>query len=202
MEDNQERVHSGFEMEVNAPYSLNYLIYVQNIYLNSKNQERDTPLFPYVDSSKWGILDDEFEQTYKEVWVETLNNNYNSGKYDHNGILNFDKALFQKLFENNGTGFFGYSESVKSFLAWWDGIYGKIAIEGVFDDDRMNKIYRELSESINADKRLKIDLIYDRPVLTGQSESSWYAVLPIEDIFRYKQRPEVISNLLKCCEVN
>lgn len=202
MEDNQERVHSGFEMEVNAPYSLNYLIYVQNIYLNSKNQDRETPLFPYVDSSTWGILDDEFEQTYKEVWVETLNNNYSSGKYDHNGILNFDKALFEKLFENNGTGFFGYSESVKSFLAWWDGIYGKIAIEGVFDDDRMNKIYRELSETINADKRLKIDLIYDRPVLTGQSESSWYAVLPIEDVFRYKQRPEVISNLLKCCEVN
>lgn len=202
MEDNQEQVHSGFEMEVNAPYSLNYLIYVQNIYLNSKNQDRETPLFPYVDSSKWGILYDEFEQTYKEVWVETLNNNYISGKYDHNGILDFDKALFQRLFENNGTGFFGYSESVKSFLAWWDGIYGKIAIEGVFDDDRMNKIYRELSESINAHKRLKIDLIYDRPVLAGQSESSWYAVLPIEDVFRYKQRSEVISNLLKCCEVS
>lgn len=141
MEDNQEQVHSGFEMEVNAPYSLNYLIYVQNIYLNSKNQDRETPLFPYVDSSKWGILDDEFEQTYKEVWEETLNNNFNSGKYDHNGILDFDKVLFQKLFKNNGTGFFGYSESVKSFLAWWDGIYGKIAIEGVFDENRMNKIY-------------------------------------------------------------
>ncbi|MCA1057548.1 hypothetical protein LCL96_01285 [Rossellomorea aquimaris] len=65
MEDNQERVHSGFEIEVNAPYLLNYLIYVQNIYLNSKNQDRETPLFPYVDSSKWGILDSQFEQTYK-----------------------------------------------------------------------------------------------------------------------------------------
>jgi hypothetical protein len=202
MDDNQERVHSGFEIEVNAPYSLNYLIYVQNIYLNSKNQDSGTPLFPYLDSSTWGILDGEFEQTYKEVWEETLNNNYNSGMYDHNGILDFDKALFQKLFENNEIGVFGYLESVKSFLAWWDGIYGRIAIEGVFDDDRMNKVYRELSESINVDKRLKIDLIYDRPFLTGQSESSWYAVLPIEDVFRYKQRPEVISTLLKCCKVN
>lgn len=204
MKDNQERVQSGFEIEVNAPYSLNYLIYVQNIFLNSRNQDRETPLFPYVDSSKWGILDGEFEQTYKEVWEETLNNNYLSGMYDHNGILDFDKALFQKLFENNETGVFGYLESVKSFLAWWDGIYGKIAIEGIFDEDRMNKIYKELSKSINADKRLKIDLIYDRPILTGQSESSWYAILTIQDVFafRYKQRPEVISNLLKCCEVN
>jgi hypothetical protein len=201
MDDNQGRVHSGFEIEVNAPYSLNYLIFVQNIYLNSKNQDRDTPLFPYLDSSKWGIIDGEFKQTYKEVWEETLNNNNNSGMYDHNGILDFDKALFQKMFEDNETGFFGYSESVKSFLAWWNGIYGKIAIEGVFDDDRMNKIYRELSDTINANKRLKIDLIYDRPFLTGQSENSWYAVLPIEDVFRYKHRTEVISNLVKCCEV-
>jgi hypothetical protein len=105
------------------------------------------------------------------------------------------------LFKYSETDAFGYTESVKSFLAWWKGIYGKIAIEGVFDDDRMTKIYRGLSGSINVNKRLKIDLIYDRLLLTGQSESFWYAVLPIEDIFMYKKRPEVISNLLKCCEV-
>ncbi|WP_226670758.1 group-specific protein [Metabacillus litoralis] len=204
MEDNQEEVNSGFEIEVNAPYSLNYLIYVQNIFLNSRNQDRETPLFPYVDSSKWGLLNGEFEQTYREVWEETLNNNYLSGMYVHNGILDFDKALFQKLFENNEIGVFGYLESVKSFLAWWDGIYGKIAIEGIFDEDRMNKIYKELSKSINADKRLKIGLIYDRPILTGQSESSWYAILTIQDVFafRYKKRPELISKLLNCCKVN
>ena len=38
MEDIQEGILSGFEMEVNTPCSLNYLIYVQNIYLNSINQ--------------------------------------------------------------------------------------------------------------------------------------------------------------------
>ncbi|MDQ0229227.1 group-specific protein [Metabacillus malikii] len=203
MKDNHEKVHSGFEIEINAPYSLNYLIYVQNIFLNSRNQDRKIPLFPYVDSSKWGILDGEFEQTFKEVWEETFNNNLN-GMYDHNGILDSDKALFQKLFENNETGVFGYLESVKSYLAWWDGIYGQIAIEGIFDEDRMNKIYKELSKSINSDKRLKIDLIYDRPILIGQSVGSWYAILTIQDVFtfRYEQRPEVISKLLKCCGVN
>ncbi|WP_078544842.1 hypothetical protein [Litchfieldia alkalitelluris] len=117
------------------------------------------------------------------------------------GIFDIDKSLYQKLFKHDETGEFGYVESVKSFLAWWQGIYGKIAIEGVFDDDRMNKIYRELSKSITIDKRLKIDLIYDRLCLTGLSERSWYAVLPIEDVFMYKQKPEVVSSLLKCCGV-
>ena len=53
-------------------------------------------------------------------------------------------------------------------------------------------------------KSCEIDLIYDKPILTGQSESSWYAILTIQDVFafRYKQRPELLSKLLKCCEVN
>jgi hypothetical protein len=148
----------------------------------------------------WGILDRDFKKNFTEVWKEAVNKNSQSGLYDHNGILDFDKALFQKLFENNETGVFGYSESVKSFLAWWDGIYGKIAIERVFDDDKMSKFYKELSTFLNVNKRLKIDLIYDRQFLNGTSVSSWYALLPIEDIFIKKKRPEIISNLLKCCE--
>lgn len=200
MEDIQERIHSGFEMEVNAPYSLNYLIFVQNIYLNSKNKGKEKPLFPYTDSSMWGILNEDFKKNFSEVWKEAVNKNSQSRLYDHNGILDLNKSLFQKLFENTEKGVFGYSESVKSFLAWWDGIYGKIAIEGVFDDDRMSKFYRELSTSLNVNKRLKIDLIYDKQFFNGQSESSWYAVLPIEDIFNQRKRPEIISNLLRCCE--
>ncbi|WP_078544841.1 hypothetical protein [Litchfieldia alkalitelluris] len=83
MENVQEAKQSGFEMGVNAPYSLNYLIYVQNIFLNSRNQDSKNPLFPYVDSSNWGILEEEYEKTYKEVWKEALNKNYDSETYDH-----------------------------------------------------------------------------------------------------------------------
>lgn len=112
-----------------------------------------------------------------------MNKNFQSCLYDHNGIFEFNKELYQKLFENNETGVFGYSESVKSFFAWWGGVYGKVAIESVFDDNKMNKVYRELSTSLNVKKRLKIDLIYNRLLLTENIENSWYAVLHIEDIF-------------------
>jgi hypothetical protein len=200
MPDFTEEYNSGFELEVNAPCSLNYLITIQNIYLNSKNKDEESPLFPYVDSSNWGILEEEFEETFSEVWQEAVDKNSDNPMYDHNGVFHFDKELYQKLFKNNQSGSFGYSESVKFFLAWWNGLYGKIAIEGVFDYDRMEKIYKELSASIESDRRLRIHLIYDKPVLTGKSERSWYAVVPIEDVFISKKRPELLSNLLKCCK--
>ncbi|EIT85521.1 group-specific protein [Fictibacillus macauensis ZFHKF-1] len=199
---NQDRVHSSFEIGVNAPFSLNYLIYMQNIVLNSRSED-ENPLFPYLDRSKWGILDDGFEQIFQEVWEVVVHHNFCNDQYDHYGILDSDKALFQRLFEDNEKGVFGYSESVTSFLAWWNGIYGRIAIEGIFDADGMNTVYKELSKSIKVDKRLKIDLIYDREIFTKQIENSWYAILTIQDVFafRYNQKPELIPGLLKCCEV-
>jgi hypothetical protein len=207
MNDIQEVDSNPFEIEVNTPYSLNYLVFVQNIFLNSNDKNSRNPFFPYVDSSKWGILqNEEFEKTFKEIWNEVISKNRTNRLYDHNGILDFEKTSFKQLFEDNESGEFGYSESVKSFLAWWDGIYGKIAIGKVFDDDSMNKIYWKLTHSIKPtndltiNRRLKIDLVYDKLRLVGSTASSWYLVLPIEDIFKSKSRPEVISKLLKCCE--
>lgn len=202
MEDIQEEsVHRGFEMEVNAPFSLNYLIYVQNIYINSEKQNRENPLFPYVDSSTWGLIEDEFKDIFTEVWNEAVNKNGQSGLYDHNGILDLDEQLYQKLFKDNETGLFGYSESVKSFVTWWSGIYGKVSIESVFDENRLNEVYKELSKSLIVSKRLRIDLIYDNPVLTENTSSSWYAILPIEDIFNPRKKADVISKLINCCEI-
>ncbi len=90
-------------------------------------------------------------------------------------------------------------------MSWWGGIYGEIAIQKVFDEEDMNKIYWELSKSIKPtndatiNRRLKIDLVYDKQLLGGTTASPWYLVLPIEDIFT--NRP-VVPNLLKCCEVS
>lgn len=200
MQNHKEQLHTGFEMEVNAPYSLNYLLMIQNIYLNSKNTEAERPLFPYVNASRWGILDEQFVETFTEIWKVAVDKNSENHMYDHSGVFDRDKELYQKLFFKNEAGAFGYLESVKFFLAWWSGIHGKIAIEAVFDHDRMDKVYKGLSESIKINKRLRIHLIYDKSVLTGRSEHSWYEVVSIEDIFLLKKRPELLSNLINCCK--
>ncbi|USK32559.1 hypothetical protein LIT25_18430 [Bacillus sp. F19] len=55
-----------FEMETNAPYSLNYLIFVQNIFRNNNKENNQKPSFPYLDSSQWGLLQEEdFIATFK-----------------------------------------------------------------------------------------------------------------------------------------
>ncbi|USK32558.1 hypothetical protein LIT25_18425 [Bacillus sp. F19] len=147
-------------------------------------------------------------QRLSEIWNKVVRSNAASGLYDHNGILEYEKALFQRLFQTNKNRNFGFNESVKSFLSWWDGVYGKTAIESVFDDERMNKIYTDMAKSIQASKdvtinrRLKINLVYDRPLLGGETAASWYSVLPIEDIYIRSNRQEVLSHLLKSCHIH
>lgn len=200
MPASQEEYRSGFEMEVNAPYSLNYLIAIQNIYLNSKNKDSERPLFPYIDRSTWGFVEDGFEETFAEVWEAAVEKNSHDHMYDHNGVLQFDKKLYQKLFVDNESGSFGFSESVKFFSAWWDGFHGKIAIEAVFDHDKMEKVYNELAASVKIDKRLRVHLVYDKPVLVGRSERPWYEVAAIEEVFIPNKHPELLSKLLKSCQ--
>jgi hypothetical protein len=189
-----------FELEVNAPYSLNFLIFLQNIFLNQTGHRNGRLLFPYLDSSQWGILDHEnFNRAFKEVWKEIIQRNLDR-RFDHNGILEEQKLLFLKLFERQAN--YGYIESSKAFYAWWDGIAGKIAVERVFDDDSMNKIYLELASSVETSfehNRLAIDLVYDRPVLSEPCNAPWYQVLPIEDIFLKNRRREVTERMRLAC---
>ncbi|MEK5038500.1 group-specific protein [Sporosarcina sp. FSL K6-3457] len=204
MHDINEMENNSFIMEVNAPYSLNYLVFMQNIFENSKNSDGIRPLFPYVDSSRWGLLQNEnFTNTFREIWNEVIGKNKRLD--DHSSMLENENTLYQRLFENNENGRFGYSESIKLFLSWWDGIYGNIAIQKVFDDESMNKIYWELSKliepttDITITRRLKIDLVYDQQLLKGKMADSWYVVVPIEDIFVLK--PQLVPSLLKSCEI-
>jgi hypothetical protein len=189
-----------FELEVNAPYSLNYLIFLQNVFLNQTGHRNGQLLFPYLDSSQWRLLHQEnFNRAFKEVWEEIIQRNLDR-KFDHNGILEEQKLLFLKLFEGQAN--HGYIESSKAFHAWWDGIAGKIAVERVFDDDSMNKIYLGLASSVETStehNRLAIDLVYDRPVLSEHCKAPWYMVLPIEDIFLKSRRREVTERMRLAC---
>ncbi|BCB03952.1 hypothetical protein [Bacillus sp. KH172YL63] len=77
--------------------------------------------------------------------------------------------LYLQLFEDSDKGRNGFAESVKSFLACWNSMCGKIAVESVFDHERMNSIYKELSTSIKENKRLRAALIYDAQTIAETS---------------------------------
>lgn len=186
-----------------APHALNYLVFMQNIFENSRNIDNQRPLFPYVDSSKWGLLQgEEFKMTFRDVWDEAVNENMQNCLYDHNGILELETKFYQRLFEDNDNGRFGFAESVKLFLSWWGGLYGQMAVERVCDNHIQN-IYWKLSESIKPiddmtiNRQLILNIVYEKPLYGGMMSSPWYSVLHIEDVFINWR--ELVAKLLDCC---
>lgn len=189
----------SFEMEVNAPYSLNYLIFMQNIYLNQFRESGNRPLFPYIDHSKWGIIGpSQFRESFRKVWYEEVRKSTEDWRFGHKKIFCSEKDYFPTLYETNKKGEDGFQESILAFSAWWDSIAGKIAIEKVFDDENMQKLYLELSSAARTTEthnRLKIDLIFDKIRLSDFTCAPWYSVVSIEDIFLKDRRTELIKNL-------
>ncbi|MFC9540038.1 group-specific protein [Lysinibacillus sp. NPDC056959] len=140
-----------------------------------------------------------FNIKFKEIWNEVIYINVQNQYYDSNGVLENDGSLYRQLFDRNVNGEFGFSESVKLFLSWWNGFYGKIAIERLFESEGGQEIYNELSKSLILynlnNSQFKINIIYDKQQLFSTTSSLSYAVLPIQELFL--NRTEIVSNLLE-----
>jgi hypothetical protein len=191
--------NNQLNLETTAPYSLNYLIFIQNLFLNNNNNQQQS-LFPDFNSSDWGILPEgEFDIEFKKIWNEVIYKNVQNQYYDNNGVLENDSSFYRQLFDRNVNGEFGFSESVKLFLSWWNGFYGKIAIEGLFESGGGHEIYNELSKSLKLynlnNSQFKINIIYDKQRLFSTTYSLSYAVLPIQELFLNKT--EIVPNLLE-----
>ncbi|EFI68642.1 group-specific protein [Lysinibacillus sp. HST-98] len=191
--------NNQLNLEVTAPYSLNYLIFIQNLFLNNSSNNNPQSPFPNFNSSGWGILPQEkFNIKFKEIWNEVINNTVQNQYYDSNGVLENESTFYRQLFDRNENGEFGFSESVKLFLSWWNGFHGKIAIEKLFESVGGQVIYNELSQSqilydLNI-KQFKINIIYDKQRLFPTTSSLSFAVLPIQELFL--NSTDIVSNLL------
>lgn len=81
-------------MKIEATFSLNFLVYLQNIYLN-QNLKKDHLKFPYT-SSNYEFPND-FEKRYEGLWIEMSTRIY---KLPVNDLLKKDKNLFYKSLFN------------------------------------------------------------------------------------------------------
>jgi hypothetical protein len=184
-------------MRTEAPYALNFLIYIQNIYLN-QNRIVDDLRFPYYPSKV--AFKEEFELAFKSLWDKVSQ----QISADHsNGVKIFyeEKDLFyQSLFVNNSDSLNDFNEIYKSFKVWWDSIAGQFAVERAVDE-KGEKLYLELGnlltkQGIKPQKELNISLVYDECLLVSLEVSSYFAVLPIKHILvNYK---ETVPKLSEC----
>ena len=189
-------VESLLEMETDTSFTLNFLIYIQNIYLN-QNRNEDDLRFPYLSTTM--VFKENFEIKYKELWNEVSQKIFSSD--NDLKIFYEDKDLFyQKLFENSTDNLKSFNEVYKAFQVWWGSFAGRFSMERSIGETG-HTLYVDLTNWLmqrgkTPQKRLHISLIYDECVLADIPVSSYLAVSTIRDFFiNYK---ELVSRIREC----
>jgi hypothetical protein len=187
------------EMETDASFALNFLIYIQNIFLN-QDQKNENLRFPYLPTNV--LFRDDFEIKYKELWDEVSQRIANDNK---KGAIPYheDRELYyERLFVIDEASSKVFNEIYKTFNVWWNSFAGHISVERSIDE-MGQQLYTELAnilihKGIKPKRRLNISLIYDQCFLADTHTSSYFAVIPIRDFFaKYN---ELVSKLEKCMD--
>ncbi|WP_042148281.1 hypothetical protein [Paucisalibacillus sp. EB02] len=186
-------------MRIDTPYVLNYLIYLQNIYLNQKQREEQLK-FPYF--SEMIMFNANFEMQFKELWDDVLNRiSRDEGNSIDIKIFHEESYLFyKKLLIHNSDSLKIYNEIYKGFRVWWSSLAGSFSVERSIDDPS-NHLYDELTNylrknEIEPKKQLNISLIYDECLLANTGGYSYSAVHSIKDFIVNKE--ELLLKLQNC----
>lgn len=183
-------------MKIDTSYALNFMIYIQNIYLNQNNDNEEFK-FPYYPSTI--SFKEDFEWKYRELW-DYISQSICDHQNDLEIYYEKKELIYQSLFLNNSESLNKFNEIVKSFDTWWDSFAGRFSIEGSIDE-RSEKVYFELSnlliqKGIEPQKTLSISLIYDECMLDSIEVTPYFAMVPIRDYFiKYKQ---LVPKLKEC----
>ena len=178
-----------------ASYSLNFLVYIQNIFLN-RSQNRNELKFPYI-PTKFEFRKD-FEMRYRKLWGEVAKR---ISEHPKNDLIIFTKEknlFYQGLFAESDDTLNEFNEIYQSFKVWWDSFAGRFSVERSIDENEQN-IYAKLTnllieKEIKLQKEFHISLIYDECLLVDLEPSSYFATFSIRDYFmNYK---ELIHKLL------
>lgn len=168
-------------MNTEAPISLNFLVYVQNIFLN-RNRNRNELKFPYI-TSNFEFRED-FEIHFRELWNVVSKR---IAEHPINFLEDEKNIIYQGLFAQDENTLNEYNEIYRSFIVWWRSIAGGFSVERSVDEIGQ-QIYADLGsflleKEIQPQKEFIISYIYDECLLVELEPSSYYAVVSINDCF-------------------
>ncbi|MGN8845239.1 hypothetical protein ACTNDN_20770 [Niallia sp. HCP3S3_B10] len=169
----------NLHLEIQTPFELNFLIYIQNCYLNN-TVNYELPKFPYIPIENG--YHEKFKTRFNAVWDEILLK-YN--RQDKTTINENSQLLAQSLFTKQEV----FNYLYQSFSAWWKGLAGQMAIQNFFSNEKINKLYANMLETYQVDgndsKYITIYLIYDNcQLLSPEKKYEDQVVLSLEDIMR------------------
>lgn len=186
----------SFTIHTNTSYCLNFMIYIQNIYLN-QNEKKEHLRFPYI--AKQVNFSTDFEANFKELWY-TLRKQIANDRYDLQIFHEENHIFYEKLFDTQLCNEDSFKELVCSFKVWWTSIAGQLSLERSVSE-YTEQLYNDLvlyvrKHQIEPLQQLHISLLYDDCVFTKDNITSYSAVLPTKHFFiNYR---DVVTTLSKC----
>lgn len=186
----------SFTIHTNAPHCLNFMIYIQNIYLNQK-EKKENLKFPYI--ARQFNFSTNFEANFKELW-HSLRKQMANDKYDSQIFYDENHIFYENLFDNHLCNKELFKELIYSFKVWWTSIAGQLSLEwSVSDFSR--QLYEDLvlyikQHQIKPLQQLHISLLYDDCVFVKNNTTSYSAILPTKHFFiNYR---DVVTTLSTC----
>lgn len=177
----QQEIENSFEMEIIGAYTLNFLIYIQNVYLN---QNEDEFKFPYL--AKKLLFKDNFEENFKKLWDEATQTIFNEGERADNKYFFDDREVFyERLFEKKLENLMIFHEVHTTFQTWWDSLVGKFTLERSVDA-QIQKVYVDLIDHFFKkgevpQQRLRLHLIFDDYEFGDTASFSYFVVSPLQE---------------------
>ncbi|MED2040987.1 hypothetical protein P4V58_28380 [Bacillus wiedmannii] len=186
----------SFTIHTNTSYCLNFMIYIQNIYLNQK-ENKENLRFPYI--AKQVNFSTDFEANFKELW-HTLRKQINNDRYDLQIFYEENHIFYEMLFDTQLCNEESFKELVCSFKVWWTSIAGQHSLECSVSG-YSTQLYNDLvlyvqQNEIEPLQQLHINLLYDDCVFVKNNTTSYAAILPTKRFFiNYR---DVVTTLSKC----
>ncbi|MCC2463055.1 hypothetical protein LKL90_22035, partial [Bacillus mobilis] len=180
----------------NTSFCLNFMIYIQNMYLNQK-EKKENLRFPYI--AKQVNFSTDFEDHFKELW-HTLRKRIANDRYDLQIFHEENHIFYEKLFDTQLCNEDSFKELVCSFKVWWTSIAGQLSLERSVSE-YTEQLYNDLvlylrQHQIDPLQQLHISLLYDDCVFVKNNTSSYAAILPTKRFFiNYR---DVVTTLSKC----
>ncbi|TCW50192.1 hypothetical protein EC917_11777 [Bacillus thuringiensis] len=186
----------SFIIHTNTSYCLNFMIYIQNTYLNQK-EKKENLRFPYI--ARQVNFSTDFEANFKELW-HTLRKQIIDDKYDFHIFYEEIHIFYEKLFDTQLCNEDSFRELVCSFKVWWISIAGQFSLEcsvSGYSTQLYNDLVLYLKQNeIEPLQQLHISLLYDDCVFVKNNATSYAAILPTKRFFiNYR---DVVTTLSKC----
>lgn len=186
----------SFTVHTNTPYCLNFMIYIQNMYLNQK-EKKENLRFPYI--ARKLNFSNEFEANFKELW-HALRKQIANDRYDLQIFYEENNIFYEKLFDTHLCNEESFKELICSFKVWWTSIVGQHSLEWSVSE-YSTQLYNDLvlylkQNQIEPLQQLHISLLYDDCVFTKDNITSYSAILPTKHFFiNYR---DVVTTLSTC----